>query len=97
MRTRDAFQTIDDQGADAVYLLLTAMHPQIDLLTAWVKEREERLDKDSHNSHKPPSSDGLSKKPVFLHPPTGRKQGGQSGHEGNPFQPNFMPESLPEI
>src|SRR5437868_556690 len=33
-------------------------------LTARVQELEARLDKDSHNSHKPPSSDGLKKKPT---------------------------------
>ena len=56
MLTREQFQTIADQGFDAVFLVLTAMHQQIDFLTARVKELEERLDKDSHNSHKPPSS-----------------------------------------
>jgi Family of unknown function (DUF6444) len=44
-------------------------------------ELESRLNQNSTNSNKPPSSDGLSKKPAF--PQTsGRKSGGQSGHQG---------------
>ena len=83
MLTRDEFQTIYDQGPDAVFALFSTLQEQIALLSAQVKELEDRLDKDSHNSHKPPSSDGLSKKPVSLRPHTGRKSGGQSGHEGS--------------
>ena len=41
------------------------------------------LDKDSTNSHKPPSSDGISKKrPVTTRGSSGRKPGGQKGHPG---------------
>src|SRR5205085_6191384 len=61
--------------------LFTAMQEQIDALKAQVKELRDRLDKDSHNSSKPPSSDGF-KKPVSLREKTGRKQGGQKGHPG---------------
>lgn len=77
MLTRDAFQTIYDQGSDAVFTLFTALEQR-------VAELEARLNKDSHNSSKPPSSDGLGKKPAprSLRSKTGRKQGGQKGHPG---------------
>ena len=65
MLTREQFQTVYDQGPHAVFLVLSAMQEQIDVLAAEVAALRERLDKDSHNSHKPPSSDGLAKKPVF--------------------------------
>ena len=94
MLTRDEFQTIYDQGPDAVFLLLPALQQQIDLLTARVNDLEARLDKDSHNSHKPPSSDGLSKKPVSLRPHTGRKPGGQRGHEGSTLTLSDTPDAL---
>src|SRR5882724_2998170 len=77
MLTRDAFQVIYDQGPDAVYTLFTALEQRVVALEA-------RLNKDSHNSSKPPSSDGLGKKPAprSLRSKTGRKQGGQKGHPG---------------
>ena len=48
-----------------------------------VKELEERLAKNSSNSSKPPSSDGLNKpKPKNLRGRTDRKAGGQPGRNG---------------
>lgn len=45
------------------------------------EEFRQRLNKNSSNSHKPPSSDGLSKKPAI--PKTkGKISGGQVGHKG---------------
>jgi transposase len=53
-------------------------------LTQRVKELEDRLAKDSHNSHKPPSTDApRAPKPRSLRKPSGRKPGGQEGHEGH--------------
>jgi len=47
-----------------------------------IKELEEKKNKNSKNSSKPPSSDGYSKKLVSLRGKSGKKQGGQEGHEG---------------
>lgn len=66
---------------------------QVDELTATVRElnqtiRElkEQLGKNSKNSSKPPSSDGLRKPPSdrnrSLRQKSGRKQGAQNGHDG---------------
>src|SRR5689334_5877106 len=64
MLTREQFQTIYDQGPDALFELVSALEKQVALLSAQVKELQERLDKDSHNSSEPPSGDGLRKKPL---------------------------------
>src|SRR5258708_12723330 len=52
------------------------------LLLERVQELEARLAKDSHNSSKPPSSDGLARKTKSLRRRSGKKPGGQLGHRG---------------
>ena len=52
-------------------------------LQARVVELEICLNKNSSNSSKPPSSDGLNRKSTSLRPQnTGRKPGGRPGHPG---------------
>jgi len=92
MLTRDEFQTIYDQGPDAVYALITALVTDLQIQ---VQELKARLDTDSHNSNKPPSSDGL-KKPstTTLRQPSGRKPGGQKGHPGRHLQFSEAPDTV---
>jgi transposase len=58
---------------------------QIELLRAEVAELRRRLDQDSRNSSRPPSSDSPFTKPApkSLRRPSGRKPGGQPGHPGS--------------
>ena len=52
-----------------------ALREQVTVLVA-------RLAKDSHNSGKPPSSDGLARTTKRLRKCSGTKPGGQLGHRG---------------
>ena len=53
-------------------------------LVEYINNLEARLNKNSHNSSKPPSSDGLAKPPrtQSLREPSSRNPGAQPGHEG---------------
>jgi transposase len=70
-----------EQGKEAVIELFRNSLAQ---MAARMQALEDRLAKKSHNSSKPPSSDGLSKPaPHSLRKRHGKKSGGQPGHNGN--------------
>ncbi len=63
-------------------------------LTAKIEQLTERLNKNSKNSSKPPSSDGYKKpSPKSLRTSSGKRQGGQAGHKGNTLESHIEPTS----
>jgi transposase len=63
-------------------------------LTEQIKQLQARLHTDSHNSSKPPSSDGPAHRPYVKRKKSTRKPGGQSGHEGTTLKRVSCPDSV---
>ena len=62
-------------------------------LNQTIQELKEQLNKNSKNSSKPPSSDGLKKpSPKSLRKPSGKKAGGQTGHNGTYLAVTVSPD-----
>jgi len=84
--TRDEFQAVYDAGPEAVFALFERMQAAITALTARVQHLENQLATTSHNSSKPPSSDGFAKKTKSRREKSGKKPGGQPGHPGRTLE-----------
>ena len=80
----DQIATLTAQNAELVQTV-ASLKETIEQLNSTIKELEEKKKKNSRNSSKPPSSDGYEKPPApkSLRDKTGRKSGGQEGHEGS--------------
>ncbi|MEK6630849.1 MAG: DUF6444 domain-containing protein, partial [Acidobacteriota bacterium] len=103
--TRDDALALYRAGEETVVRVLLAMDARIQVLERQVQDLTERLDasehrvrtleeqvaKDSHNSSKPPSSDGLAK-PKSLRKPSTRPTGGQPGHPGQTLRMVTTPD-----
>ena len=77
---KSLWSTASPELQAAILALVQAYQERIDQLEAQVADLQARLQLNSTNSSKPPSSDpiGLKRKPPV--PPSGRKRGGQPGH-----------------
>src|SRR6266487_371143 len=67
---------------------------QISHLSEQLKGMQERLAKDSHNSHLPPSSDRFVRQPRSLRKKSGKKPGGQQGHPGRTLMFSPTPDAV---
>lgn len=85
-----------------LYTVIESQQKQIEELTTTVKkltvrveELESQIKKDSHNSNKPPSSDGLRKRRGNKsRKKSGNKPGGQNGHTGFQLKMNNDPDHI---
>ncbi len=69
----------------------------IERLQQRIGELEGRLAKNSHTSSKPPSSDGLAKKTTSLRTRSGKKPGGQMGHQGSTRHLATSPDEIVRV
>lgn len=77
---REQLKRLDQES---LFELILVMQQQMATKQALIKQMQAQLAKNSHNSGKPPSSDGLKKgKRESLRRPGQRPRGGQRGHKG---------------
>lgn len=90
--TREQLAELDKETLIELVLLL---QNQLDELSQRVQQLADQVAKQSRNSSKPPSRDGLSKpKTRSLRQSSGRKVGGQAGHAGHTLEMKANPEHV---
>lgn len=99
--TREQIRAVYDAGPEAVISLIEQaieanemLVQQVILLQTRVNELEQQIAKNSRNSHKPPSSDGLKKQTKSLRQKSKRKAGGQKGHKGQTLKQVAKPDKI---
>ncbi|MEX2163041.1 MAG: IS66 family transposase [Sulfuricaulis sp.] len=95
MQTLPDLSKLSHAQKDDLIRLLWPLIEEVRQLKARVAELEARLAKDSHNSHKPPSSDGL-KKTHSQRESSGKAPGGQAGHKGTGLKRVSVPDTVIE-
>src|SRR6266852_1338473 len=73
---------------------LSLQQEQMTQFAGQVQALQERLAKDSHNSHLPPSSDRFGRQPKSLRKKSGKKPGGQEGHRGSTLKLSPTPDQV---
>ena len=93
LATPDEIDAAYEQGKAAVQALFEQQAELIRALEARIQALEDQIGKNSRNSSKPPSSDGLKKpKPKSRRQKSGKPSGGQKGHVGYRLEPVAKPQ-----
>jgi transposase len=93
--TREQIQDLIQQDRDAALAIYDTLIALIRALEARVQALEDQLAKNSQNSSKPPSSDGLKKPhPQSLRSSSGKSSGGQPGHPGHTLKAVARPDHI---
>lgn len=94
--TREQILALIHSDPEAAAQLIEALFAELQRLRERVQALEEQLAQNSENSHKPPSSDGLKKRPrsTSLRQKSGKKRGGQEGHSGTTLRQVENPDRI---
>jgi hypothetical protein len=86
---------LEQTDKESLLAIIFALQKQLAEQAALIQELRDQLAKNSRNSGKPPSSDGLKKpRTRSLRRKTGRRSGGQEGHEGHTLQMVTQPDHI---
>ena len=98
MVSREEIKACYEQGSEAVITLVESLvatfQEQVEELRAQVKEWQERLALNSHNSSKPPSSNPPAQRTKSLGKPSGKRSGAQPGHPGTTLHARATPDRI---
>ena len=99
MFTRKELEKIAGSNPEALVELVLIQQGQLQKMTQQIAKLEGQINKNSRNSGKPPSSDGLKKgkrkkKTKSLRKRSGKKQGGQKGHDGHCLKKAEEPDHI---
>ena len=86
--------TLTSEKKDELIRQLFPFLAEVRRLSQPVAMLDAQLSKNSLNSSKPPSSDGLSKKSQSLRQRSGKEAGGQAGHPGQTFERVSEPDEI---
>ena len=95
--TRKELLVIAKINPETLVDIIMILQEEIEVLKQRVAKLEEQVNKNSRNSSKPPSSDGLKKskpKPKSLRKRSGKKPGGQKGHKGHTLEKVEEPDYI---
>lgn len=93
--TREEIHAAYEQGEEAVWAVFEVQSKIIQDLETRLQTLEDTMAKNSQNSNKPPSSDGLNKPaPKSRREPSGKPSGGQKGHVGHRLEPVEKPNHI---
>jgi transposase len=91
--TPEEIEVACEQGKQAVMAVFDRQAELIRALEARIQALEDQIAKNSQNSSKPPSSDGLTKPaPKSRRETSGKPSGGQRGHVGHRLEPVDKPQ-----
>jgi transposase len=96
---RSQLEKLDQEALISIILVLQQQVKELQQTVAAqateIQKLRDQLAKNSRNSGKPPSSDGLKKpRPRNLRKKTGRRSGGQKGHKGHTLEMAEKPDHI---